>query len=180
MEFFIGLPFSSMENTAKEEKKAGGLSETWDSEVQVWYSGHLREHTFPASSKLAEHHDVKEPIGSSSRASRAAGLDAWILSWKSLKKTVDFAGAYWYLISLFYFVHFSLPVINVLTHFKKSQNFLNFILPALTFFSFPEGTKRQDYPIKCRLVLSRRKNAPKATPETIITPISKILVGNEM
>lgn len=63
MEFFIRLPFSSVENTAKEEKKAGGLSETWDSKAQVCYSGHLRAHTFPASSKLAEHRDFKEPMG---------------------------------------------------------------------------------------------------------------------
>lgn len=63
MEFFIRLPFSSVENTAKEEKKAGRLSETWDSKAQVCYSGHLRVHTLPASSKLAEHRDFKEPMG---------------------------------------------------------------------------------------------------------------------
>lgn len=74
------------------------------------------------------------------------------------------------------------PHVKLLIDSRNSENTFELYPTRLTFFSVPRETKRRDYPVKFRSVLSPRKNAQNAlaTPETIITPITKILVGNKV
>lgn len=86
---------------------------------------------------------------------------------------------YWYPISLF--CAFQHSDVKVFINSRNCQNTFELFYPFHS-FSVPKETKRRDYLMKFRSVLSPRKNAQNAptAPETIIISITKILVENKM
>lgn len=88
------------------------------------------------------------------------------------------------LISYVFILHIStlcVVLLQVLINSRSCQNTFELFYPFHS-FSVPRETKKQDYPMKFRSVLSPRKNAQNAptAPETIIIPITKIPVENRI
>lgn len=103
------------------------------------------------------------------------GLCPWCLDFVLLnvKMSLDFAGRTGILSHCFILYISASHLQASLLNLENLKTLWTLSYPLCPFCSVPGGTKRQDYPIKCRPVLSRRKNAPNAIPEIIITPISK-------
>lgn len=86
------------------------------------------------------------------------------------------------MISYYFILFMSAQRYKSIYQFLKFSKHIWTLSYLFDFFSVPRETKKQRYPLKFRSVLLPRKNAQNvpATPETIITPITKILVESKM